>query len=260
MRSRILLRAEETDGAISAIEIAVPAGWDGPRLHHHAFDETFHVLDGELTFQLGDDLFTAGPGVTVFAPGGAVHALANLSGAEARYLLLCTPAGFERRFEDDPPGPPPETTFVGGHIGERDDVVEATPLSPPPGPVNVLVRGEHSEGRVAVMDNIARVGAGPNLHHHDFAELFYVIDGELLFQVGDERVTRGAGELAFAPGGAVHTYANPAETGAHFLLVCTPAGFEPYFGRIAARIAGVDPPEWALAEVPEVVRDGPPII
>jgi quercetin dioxygenase-like cupin family protein len=260
MRSTILLRSEETGGVISAIEITVPAGWGGPRLHHHAFDETFHVLDGELTFQLGDDLFTAGRGATVFAPGGSLHALANLSGDQARYLLLCTPAGFERRFEDDPPGPPPETVFVGGHIGERPDVASATPVALPSGRVNVLVRGVHSEGRLAVMDNRVRSGPGPNLHRHGFAELFYVVEGELLFQVGEQRVTRRVGEFAFVAGGAAHTFANASGAEAHMLLVCTPAGFEPYFGRISAQIEGVEPPDWALAPVPEVETLGPPII
>jgi uncharacterized cupin superfamily protein len=31
------------------IENRVPAGWAGPFLHHHAFDEAFYVLGGELT-------------------------------------------------------------------------------------------------------------------------------------------------------------------------------------------------------------------
>ena len=31
----------------------VGAGFAGPRLHHHDFDELFWVLEGELTFQLG---------------------------------------------------------------------------------------------------------------------------------------------------------------------------------------------------------------
>jgi quercetin dioxygenase-like cupin family protein len=90
-----------------------------------AFDEGFHVLEGELTFQFGDELRTARAGQTVFAPGGVVHTFANLSGAEARQLLVCTPAGFERYFQrmaakqagvDPPPEalePWPEVTTVG---------------------------------------------------------------------------------------------------------------------------------------------------
>jgi quercetin dioxygenase-like cupin family protein len=94
----VMLRGEQTGGAISVMQNAVPARWDGPPLHHHEFDETFYVLDGELTFQVRDELFTAGPGALAFAPGGVVHTFANLGDAPARYLLLCTPAGFEGYF------------------------------------------------------------------------------------------------------------------------------------------------------------------
>lgn len=116
----ILLRSEQTDGALSAVAITVPAGWAGPPLHHHAFAEAFYVLEGELTFRRDDELSTAGPGTLVHAPGDSVHTLANLSPAPARYLLLCTPAGFERRFE---PGTPdaaiPETIVVGPSISRE---------------------------------------------------------------------------------------------------------------------------------------------
>jgi quercetin dioxygenase-like cupin family protein len=251
----VLLRSEQTAGAIGAVENRVPAGWEGPPLHHHAFDEAFYVLDGELEFQLGDELVTAGPGAFVFAPGGAVHTLANRSEAPARYLLLCTPAGFERRFDPEPAGPVPETTVVGPPIAGRG----TRRIEPVTEGVNVLVRGSESEDRVSVMENVGGPPVGPPLHHHAFDELFYVLEGELTFQLGDERVTRRAGDLAFAPRGVVHTYANLAGAPSRTLIVCTPAGFERYFARIAAKQRGVEPPEWALEPYPEVTTVGPPI-
>src|SRR5215471_3485226 len=40
---------------------------------HHADDEAWHVLDGELTFRYTDRTETAGSGTTVFVPSGAAH-------------------------------------------------------------------------------------------------------------------------------------------------------------------------------------------
>ena len=94
----VLLRSEQTAEVLSQIRVTVPAGWPGPPLHHHDFDELFYVLDGELTFQLGDEVFTRRAGEFAFAPRGAHHTFANHSGAEARQLIVCTPAGFERYF------------------------------------------------------------------------------------------------------------------------------------------------------------------
>jgi quercetin dioxygenase-like cupin family protein len=121
----ILLRSQQSADAISIIEVTVPAGWDGPPLHHHAFDEAFYVLAGELTFQLDDTLATRGPGTLTFAPRDSIHTLANLSGQPAHYLLICTPGGFERRFDRAHSGPTAsdkpylEVHFVGPTIPER---------------------------------------------------------------------------------------------------------------------------------------------
>jgi quercetin dioxygenase-like cupin family protein len=124
----------------------------------------------------------------------------------------------------------------------------------------VLVHGEQSAGRVGVVESVMPPGApGPALHRHDFDETFYVLDGELTFQVDGELQTARAGELAFAPGGCAHTFTNRGAGDARFLIVITPAGFEREFARRAARKEGAEPPAWAMGELPDVTRLGPPI-
>jgi quercetin dioxygenase-like cupin family protein len=129
--TEVLLRSEQTGGVLSVVESTVPADFAGPFLHTHDFDETFCVQEGELTFQLEDELVTIARGEVVFAPRGVPHTYANLSGAPARQLIICTPAGFERYFARmiaeragvEPPEwalqPVPEVTRVGPRIGER---------------------------------------------------------------------------------------------------------------------------------------------
>jgi uncharacterized cupin superfamily protein len=121
---------------------------------------------------------------------------------------------------------------------------------------DVLLRSEESDGVVSVIDNTVPANwPGPFLHKHDFDEAFYVLEGELTFQVEDQLITRRAGELAFAPRGVAHTLANHSDGRARYLVVCTPAGFERYFARM-----NENPPEWALQEIPfEVERVGPQI-
>jgi quercetin dioxygenase-like cupin family protein len=126
--------------------------------------------------------------------------------------------------------------------------------------IKVRLRSEQTDGALSVMENSVSEGfGGPPLHHHDFDETFYVLEGELTFQLRDELFTAGAGELAFAPRGVPHTFANLSGAPARILIVCTPAGFERYFARTAARDAGVEPPDWALAPIPEITRVGPQI-
>jgi quercetin dioxygenase-like cupin family protein len=122
--SRIALSSRETAGTIGIVENRVQPGWPGPPLHHHAFDETFCILEGELTFQLGASRMTGGAGDTLFVPRGSHHTLANLAALPARYLLLCTPGGFEQKFgpdaESTPPGPNTDVVVVGPRIPEMD--------------------------------------------------------------------------------------------------------------------------------------------
>jgi uncharacterized cupin superfamily protein len=121
---------------------------------------------------------------------------------------------------------------------------------------DVLLRSEESDGVVSIIDNtVPAHWPGPFLHKHAFDEAFYVLEGELTFQVEDVVITKRAGELAFAPRGVAHTLANHSDAPARYVLVCTPAGFERYFARM-----NENPPEWALQEIPfEVERVGPQI-
>jgi quercetin dioxygenase-like cupin family protein len=125
---------------------------------------------------------------------------------------------------------------------------------------NVLLHGEETAGHVSVTEIVVPPrSAGPPLHKHDFDEAFYMLEGELIFQVGDTLVTKGAGELSFAARNLAHTLANPGDAPARYVLVCTPAGFERHWARIAADAAGLEPPRWALHPIPEVTVVGPPI-
>jgi quercetin dioxygenase-like cupin family protein len=125
---------------------------------------------------------------------------------------------------------------------------------------NVLLRSEETDGHVSVTEiMVPPHSAGPPLHTHDFDEASYMLEGELVFQVGGALVTKDAGELSFAPGNVPHTLANHSDAPARYVLICTPAGFERHWARMTAEAAGVEPPQWALQPIPEVTVVGPPI-
>jgi quercetin dioxygenase-like cupin family protein len=124
----------------------------------------------------------------------------------------------------------------------------------------VLLHGEQAGGQVSLTEiEVPGHTAGPPLHTHDFDEAFYMLEGELIFQVEDSLATKGPGEVSFAPRNVAHALANHSDAPARYLLVCTPAGFERHWARMAAEAAGFEPPEWALKPVPEVTVVGPPI-
>jgi len=130
-------------------------------------------------------------------------------------------------------------------------------VSPPR--ANVLLCGEETAGQLSVTELVVPPGAGPPLHTHGFDETFYMLAGELIFQIEETLVTKRAGELVFVERNVPHALANHGDVPATYVLVCTPPGLERHWARMAAEAAGVEPPEWALQPIPEVTVVGPPI-
>jgi quercetin dioxygenase-like cupin family protein len=87
----------ETDGTFALGEAVVRPGGEPP-LHVHAReDETFYVLDGEITFQRGHERIDAHPGDAVLMPRGVQHGFAVRTDT-ARLLQAFTPGGLEDAF------------------------------------------------------------------------------------------------------------------------------------------------------------------
>jgi quercetin dioxygenase-like cupin family protein len=85
----------KTGGAFALAERRARRG-DMPPLHvHHHDDETFHLLDGELTLHVGKQTIALTAGQTALAPRGVPHTY-RVESQTARWLLINSPAGFER--------------------------------------------------------------------------------------------------------------------------------------------------------------------
>ncbi|WP_332369062.1 cupin domain-containing protein [Spirosoma telluris] len=65
---------------------------------------------------------------------------------------------------------------------------------------DVKISGKDTNGQLAVFEYVGTEKVGPVLHvHHDQDEIFSIVDGEYLFQVGDEKFIVKAGDTVFAP-------------------------------------------------------------
>ena len=95
------LQEERSQGALAVVENVLAAEAVGPPLHvSPSLDETFYVLEGTAAFRVGEALFTALPGASVFVPRGTPHTYANPSSQRARLLLVCTPGANDVSAED----------------------------------------------------------------------------------------------------------------------------------------------------------------
>jgi len=108
-----LITGEETGGAFFMADLSVVPGGGTPPHIHHREDESFQLLEGTLTIQVGGDTMTASPGDFVYLPRGIAHSFKNTGDAIAKALVLVAPAGLEGFFAEvfdpavDRSAPPP---------------------------------------------------------------------------------------------------------------------------------------------------------
>lgn len=95
-RMSLLATAETTGGTLGLIEGVLPPGFSPPLHVHSREDEPTYVIEGQVTFQVGDQRFEAGPGSFVFLPKNVPHTFVVEGDAPARILELALPGGFER--------------------------------------------------------------------------------------------------------------------------------------------------------------------
>lgn len=87
----------ETGHAFAQIETDDPRGGATPLHVHHNEDETFYVLEGEVTALVGEERIDLSAGDYLFAPRGIAHAYIVRS-ERARMLCTISPAGLEELF------------------------------------------------------------------------------------------------------------------------------------------------------------------
>ena len=94
----IKISGEAVDGRYALIEFVFPHG-ASPPAHTHPQDESYVVLEGELTIAAADERFQLGPGGAAVVPLGIPHTF-RVDSETARVLVLSTPAGLERLVRD----------------------------------------------------------------------------------------------------------------------------------------------------------------
>jgi quercetin dioxygenase-like cupin family protein len=111
---RVHLSGDDTAGRLALIEMKAPREHMPPLHVHRAEDETFVVLDGELTLYVGNAVHTLRLGDVANAPMHVPHTF-RVESETARWLVACSPAGFER-FVAEVGEPAPEAVLPAAPV------------------------------------------------------------------------------------------------------------------------------------------------
>lgn len=95
----ILATGDTTGGALSIMDQVMPKGSGPPPHVHPRLHEYFYLLEGDISFQLGDEVLPASTGAFVSVPATTVHGFAVTTDT-ARVLNLYTPGGFTEQISE----------------------------------------------------------------------------------------------------------------------------------------------------------------
>ena len=102
------------------------------------------------------------------------------------------------------------------------------------GDVEILVKASADSTRGSFTVFEENDGVDTPLHvHENEDELFYVLEGEHVFQVGDQDHRAGPGDVVFAPRGVPHSQRRVVPRTGRVLVLTSPAGFEGFFRQLA---------------------------
>src|SRR5688572_31421453 len=95
---RFLATGDDTNGKYALWEAHVPPGGGPPPHVHSREEEGFYIIEGEMTFYIGDRRVVATTGMFANMPIGVPHRFKNESDRPARMIITVAPAGLEEMF------------------------------------------------------------------------------------------------------------------------------------------------------------------
>jgi len=128
-----------------------------------------------------------------------------------------------------------------GDAGERLSFAGVT--------IVVRVPSEATGGAYSLLEEIPPLLDTPLHVHRDEDELFYVLEGEHVFQVGDDEYAVGPGGVVFAPRDVPHAQRRIVPGRGRHLVLVSPGGFEGFFRELAGAEASgtIGPDAYAAA-------------
>ena len=111
-------------------------------------------------------------------------------------------------------------------------------------PTRVLATAKQTGGAFGLIEQVIPAGEASPWHmHHTEDEAFYVVEGQMTFLCGDQKVQAGPGTFVYGPRGIPHGFRVEGTQPARMLLQCTPGGFEHFIIEMSELAPSTGPPD-----------------
>jgi len=128
---------------------------------------------------------------------------------------------------------------------------ERAPLNVLGMPLRFLCDARETGGAWSLFEEEVPRGMGPPPHRHDWDEAYYILEGEVDFEIDGQAVTSKAGDFNYLPRNTVHGFKGASSSPARVLIFAAPAHASDFFEEVNDEVRTL--PE-DLAKIPEIGR------
>ena len=96
-------------------------------------------------------------------------------------------------------------------------------------PLRMLCEAKETGGAWSLFEEEVSFGMGPPAHRHDWDEAYYILKGELDFEIDGEPVRSAPGDFNYLPRNTVHGFKGASAEPARVLIFAAPAHGSEFF-------------------------------
>src|SRR2546423_9362476 len=126
---------------------------------------------------------------------------------------------------------------------------ERTPLNVLGMPLTMLCESSETAGAWSLFEEQVPLGRGPPPHRHDWDEAYYILEGEIEFEIDGRPLKSAKGDFNYLPRNTVHGFKGSSAAPARVLIFAAPAHGSEFFHELNDEVRGV--PE-DLSKIPEI--------
>jgi mannose-6-phosphate isomerase-like protein (cupin superfamily) len=126
---------------------------------------------------------------------------------------------------------------------------ERAPLNILGMPMTMLCEARETGGAWSLFEEEVPLGMGPPPHRHDWDEAYYILDGDVDFEIDGQRVKASRGDFNYLPRNTVHGFKGASQEGARILIFAAPAHGTEFFEALNEEVRSL--PEDA-SKIPEI--------
>lgn len=118
-------------------------------------------------------------------------------------------------------------------------------------PMTMLCEARETGGAWSLFEEEVPFGMGPPPHRHDWDEAYYILEGEVDFEVDGMPVRSAKGDFNYLPRNTVHAFKGASTTPARVLIFAAPAHGTEFFQELSSEVRALPADAGKIPQIAE---------